>query len=263
MASFAAFVLTCPRRAAVAARMPTSTACLLAAALVAAPCLAGDGLLSVRPTGTPSFAVNVPPGGSAVLRVVLDRVTPDADLSCNANLFRLTFTRPGIEVTGYEWVSPWVTGGPTDQSLAGLVLPVAVYPETLQGPGYPIATNDVEFGNFLMTGDAQPGEYARVTIRVPAGTPQGTSFYVIAAPDQFTDGFVSLDVESGDVLEVRVVSGSGTPTTGDLNADGLVNGADLALMLGRWSTPDAVADIDRDGTVGGTDLGLLLANWSA
>lgn len=235
----------------------------LAAALPSAAATAADAQLSVRPAGTPAFSVNVPQGGQVTVRIVLDRLQPDADLACNANLFRLVMTRPGIEVTGYQWTSPWVTGGPTDQSLDGLILPVAVYPETLQGPGYPIATNDVEFGNFLMAGAAEPGEYARVTLRVPAATPAGTSFYVIAAPDQFTEGFATLDVDAGDVLEVRVVSNAGLPSAGDLNGDGLVNGADLALLLGRWSTPDPVADLDDDGIVGGPDLGLLLSNWSA
>lgn len=242
------------RRAALAA---------LAGAALAAAAGAADAQLSVRPTGAPAFAVDVPPGGSVTVRIVLDRLSAGTDLSCNANLFRLVLTRPGIEVTGYQWTAPWVTGGPTDQSLSGLLLPVAVYPETVQGPGYPVATNDVEFGNFLMTGAAQPGEYARVTLRVPAATPAGTSFYVIAAPDQLTAGFATLDVDAGEVLEVRVVAGAGTPATGDLNADGVVNGADLALLLGRWSTADAGADLNRDGTVGGPDLGLLLANWSA
>jgi len=213
---------------------------LVPALAVAGAAVAADGQLSVRPLNSSGTEVSVQPGGSFTVRVSLDEVVPGAvDLSCNANLMRLVLTEPGVEV------------------------PVAVYPETLQGPGYPIATNDVEFGNFLMAGAAEPGEYARVTLRVPVATPAGTSFYVIATPDQFTEGFATLDVDAGDVLEVRVVSDAGLPTAGDLNGDGLVNGADLALLLGRWSTPDPVADLDDDGIVGGPDLGLLLSNWSA
>lgn len=235
---------------------------LLAAA--AAPfAFAADAELSVRAVGSSAFVVDVEPGAQLTVRVSLDRLAEGADLSCNANLFRLVLTRPGIEVTGYQWTAPWVSGGPTDQSLRGLVLPVAVYPETLAGTGYPVAVNDVEFGNFLMTGMAQPGEYARVTLRVPASVPAGESFYVFALPDQFTAGFSTIDVDPGAVLEVRVVSGSGNPPAGDLNADGIVNGADLALLLSRWSTADAAADLNGDGTVGGPDLGLLLSSWSA
>ncbi len=48
--------------------------------------------------------------------------------------------------------------------------------------------------------------------------------------------------------------------TGDLNADGVVNGADLALMLSSWGT--AGADINGDGLTDGNDLTLLLSNWA-
>jgi hypothetical protein len=49
----------------------------------------------------------------------------------------------------------------------------------------------------------------------------------------------------------------------DLNADGVVQGADLGIMLASWgSVPAGVsADINRDGAVDGTDLGLLLSGW--
>lgn len=50
---------------------------------------------------------------------------------------------------------------------------------------------------------------------------------------------------------------------GDLNGDGLINGADLGLMLGGWGscgTP-CPADLNDDGVVDGADLGALLGNW--
>jgi hypothetical protein len=49
----------------------------------------------------------------------------------------------------------------------------------------------------------------------------------------------------------------------DLNDDGVVQGADLGLMLAAWgSVPAGVAaDLNRDGAVDGNDLGLLLAGW--
>ena len=49
---------------------------------------------------------------------------------------------------------------------------------------------------------------------------------------------------------------------GDLNADGLVNGIDLGLLLAAWGTNDATADLDGDLVVNGPDLGLLLADWT-
>jgi len=50
----------------------------------------------------------------------------------------------------------------------------------------------------------------------------------------------------------------------DLNNDGIVNGADLAMLLGAWgpALPGNPADLNLDGVVNGNDLALLLGNWS-
>lgn len=49
---------------------------------------------------------------------------------------------------------------------------------------------------------------------------------------------------------------------GDLNGDGLVNGADLGLLLAAWEQRGSPADLDASGVVDGGDLGLLLAAWN-
>lgn len=46
----------------------------------------------------------------------------------------------------------------------------------------------------------------------------------------------------------------------DLNADCVVNGADLGILLAAWGTP--AADLDGDGTTDGADLGVLLSGWT-
>jgi hypothetical protein len=49
----------------------------------------------------------------------------------------------------------------------------------------------------------------------------------------------------------------------DINEDGVVNGADMALVLSAWAEiGKQAADLNRDGIVDGNDLGLVLANWS-
>ncbi len=48
------------------------------------------------------------------------------------------------------------------------------------------------------------------------------------------------------------------PCPGDLNNDGVVDGADLGLLLLSWGTNDPDADLNNDGIVDGADLGLLL-----
>ncbi len=53
------------------------------------------------------------------------------------------------------------------------------------------------------------------------------------------------------------------PHVADINADGVVDGADLGLLLGAWGTCPAggqcPADLNQNGIVDGADLGLLLA----
>ncbi|MGA1044701.1 MAG: GC-type dockerin domain-anchored protein, partial [Phycisphaerales bacterium] len=49
---------------------------------------------------------------------------------------------------------------------------------------------------------------------------------------------------------------------GDLNLDGVVNGADLTILLSAWGTSDPVADLNGDGTVNGADLTIQLSNWT-
>ena len=65
-----------------------------------------------------------------------------------------------------------------------------------------------------------------------------------------------------DVEIIGVVPNEVTP--GDLNGDGLVNGADMGLMLVSWGPcPGCPADLNGDGVVDGADMGLLLTYWSS
>lgn len=47
----------------------------------------------------------------------------------------------------------------------------------------------------------------------------------------------------------------------DLNDDGVVNAADLAILLGAWDQAGAT-DLDGDGSTGASDLAILLGAWS-
>jgi formylglycine-generating enzyme required for sulfatase activity len=51
---------------------------------------------------------------------------------------------------------------------------------------------------------------------------------------------------------------------GDLDGNGVINGADLGSLLNAWgSCSTCAADLNDDGAVNGADLGTLLANWDA
>ena len=55
------------------------------------------------------------------------------------------------------------------------------------------------------------------------------------------------------------------PRLGDLNDDGIVDAADLALLLGNWGPVDCAGsgcpDFNGDGVVDAADLAQLLGNW--
>jgi hypothetical protein len=81
----------------------------------------------------------------------------------------------------------------------------------------------------------------------------------------------SFSSTSGAVSGTLVIDGPTQPPPsclGDLNLDGVVNGADLGLVLGAWGAcpgdvPGCLGDLNVDGVVNGADLGLLLGAWGA
>lgn len=63
-----------------------------------------------------------------------------------------------------------------------------------------------------------------------------------------------------DLASVEPFSCQGPP--GDLDLNGIVDGADLAIMLGQWGPcPGCSGDLDGNGHVNGADLASLLGNW--
>ncbi|MDA1008580.1 MAG: dockerin type I domain-containing protein [Planctomycetota bacterium] len=51
---------------------------------------------------------------------------------------------------------------------------------------------------------------------------------------------------------------------GDVDGDGFVSGADLAILLSSWGQPGAgnPADVDGDGAINAQDLSIMLAAWT-
>ena len=80
-----------------------------------------------------------------------------------------------------------------------------------------------------------PTFYARENALVPLGLAQAAQ--------------LELDVSVGPACQPA-----------DLDCSGVVDGTDLGLLLGAWST-SGPGDLDGSGVVDGTDLGLLLGSW--
>lgn len=79
------------------------------------------------------------------------------------------------------------------------------------------------------------------------------SFVRISVPK---DSQVSVEIDA-----LAAVTPGGTARFGDLNGDGIVDGADLGLLLGAWDTIGP-GDLNGDGVVDGADLGLLLGAFN-
>lgn len=65
----------------------------------------------------------------------------------------------------------------------------------------------------------------------------------------------------GMIFDQVTITRIAPPCGSDFNSDGVVDGADLGVLLGEWNTNDAAADLNDDGIVDGADLGLLLGDW--
>lgn len=91
--------------------------------------------------------------------------------------------------------------------------------------------------------------------------------YVVRGADRLT-GESRVEVIVGAPSQRFITHIVSTMTDGrgvaiaDLNDDGLVNGADLAILLVGWGEDQGFgADLTGDGLVNGSDLALLLINW--
>jgi len=63
-------------------------------------------------------------------------------------------------------------------------------------------------------------------------------------------------------FNIEIIAPAAPACPADLNHDGVVNGADLGLMLGSWGPcAGCAADLNHDNIVNGADLGLLLGSW--
>ncbi len=121
----------------------------------------------------------------------------------------------------------------------------------------------------VVTGQATLGGTLAVSL-APGFRPAPSDEFTILSCASRSGTFSSVaGCEAVDVIygatsvKVRFTGGS-TSSGPDLNGDGVVNAADLAILLGAWGpcpNPCCAADLDGDGQVSASDLAILLGAW--
>lgn len=96
---------------------------------------------------------------------------------------------------------------------------------------------------------------------------EGAVVNQIVAFGEDENGEVYMADHGGQIYKIIPATGDGScipPLVGDLDRNGVVNGADLGLLLAGWGVcgVPCPGDLDGNGVINGADLGSLLANWS-
>ena len=74
---------------------------------------------------------------------------------------------------------------------------------------------------------------------------------------------ISVDSDAGSLPEIDAFADVAPERLpGDLDGSGVIDGADLTLLLAAWGSDDPVADLDGNGVVDGPDLTILLGGWN-
>jgi hypothetical protein len=137
------------------------------------------------------------------------------------------------------------------------------------------AVGEGSFDSFEFVAGMNPGSTPRTAVvTVTADNGASGSFEVMQqAPCELAGAY---DCDNDGLLDTcaimwgMVIDGNSngipdsceTSCPGDVNGDGLVDGADLAAVLGSWGLSGAsTADCNQDGFVDGSDLAILLGDW--
>lgn len=164
------------------------------------------------------------------------------------------------EASGKPAISTAIRTSATGWTLSGTkfngISEGAVYGDDFQmNTNYPVvrmvnsATGNVYYArtfNWNRTGVMTGAALTTTQMTVPAGLPLGIYSLVVTANGIASDP-ITLAYTANGCQE-------------DLNSDGVVDGADLGLLLAAWGQT-GLGDLNADGVVDGADLGLLLANW--
>lgn len=175
---------------------------------------------------------------------------------------------------GVSWPAKW----PEVIAVGSLRSDDSPAPTTGQGPEVDVAAPGVDVlslvgttGTGFNSGTSMACPHVTGTVALmrsiaPAvGIPQVRAALIGTCVDVQDPGFDDTSghgrIDAGAAVRaLRAIAGPA-----DLNRDGVVNGADLGLLLSAWGGcgVPCPADLNDDGDVNGADLGLLLSAWGS
>ena len=133
-------------------------------------------------------------------------------------------------------------------------------PETIEVlPGDTVVWQWTSFDHTVTSGDKCT--FDGVYFDAPLDAATQTFEWVV--PDDATGEIPYFCIPHCDFEMVGLIVVLEETVLGDFNGDGLVNGADLGIMLGAWGTDDPEVDLNGDGIVDGADLGIELGLWTS
>ena len=218
--------------------------------------------------------------------------TTEADASTTAGFWELAVpvgtVNAGIEFAPSTDASTdgtrcWVTQNGAPGGSAGAA-DVDNGPVTLTSPTFDLSSGNagVSFNWWCVNDDAGTASEDRLSVQLTNGGPwvevmnfsNGSPGWNFASIDVASHieptstvaiRFIIADAPNNSLTECaiddlivdRVECESGPNCPEDMNGDGMVNGADLGLLLAAWGSE--AGDFNGDGTTNGADLGLMLA----
>ncbi|MCA9284146.1 MAG: hypothetical protein KDA22_02955 [Phycisphaerales bacterium] len=211
---------------------------------------------------------------------ITDKIIDVAPFGVASSLSAINFVPPGFDQAGHMKLVSWSIGTWYDATIApdgaGTfdIVSLTPVPSSNLGGG-PEGFIYVPTGSPLFDVPSMlVSEYSAGNVAAYEVDANGDP--IVATRQNFVTGLsgaegATIDPVTGDFLfstfgggsRVIVVTGFATPPPpciADLDGNGVVNGADLGLLLGNWGGA-GLGDLNDSGSVDGADLGILLAAW--
>jgi hypothetical protein len=236
--------------------------------LVSSSALAHHNHVTVRtPTGTPGEALQIAVGYyEKEVNLSLDPVT--GQILDGADIFVVElsemvargplaglYTGEGLSLTSDFYAKEGLLTGADVYYEMVSVVPVEGDPTDAAW-----CTTDENTGEIEIEALSNAGSRIERSLHVGVGGHPHGQLMAIATEGEYDITLIAWDLNGvfadSQPFTVRVHAHEITP---DFNEDGMVDGADLGILLGAWGTHEA--DLNGDETTDGADLGILLGAW--